>query len=176
MSYLPFGQSYFGNTYLHYLNASYLKKRILELKKTLFLYFEKSYFNISTPKYVQKNVFSCMNLHTYAAVLIYTIKYACIHSGNQSCPIGTECLMVSGFFRLAFWPPFEYQTIWQPDKNLPFKHQTSLVFRWLLDMGSKFVTDCLNSLTQFTGGSVFLLDEIYYLPTCFALRRIKIFF
>ena len=36
------------------------------------------------------------------------------------------------FLSLVFRPPFEYQTIWQPNTNLPFEYQTRLVFRWLL--------------------------------------------
>ena len=35
------------------------------------------------------------------------------------------------FFSLIFRPPLKYQTIWQPDTNLPFQYQTFLVFRWL---------------------------------------------
>ena len=47
--------------------------------KNVFLCFKKSYFNISMSKYVHKNVFSCTNLHTYAAVLcqrIHIYEYA----------------------------------------------------------------------------------------------------
>ena len=36
------------------------------------------------------------------------------------------------FFSPVFRPSFKYWTIWQQDTNLPFKYQTSPVFRWLL--------------------------------------------
>ena len=39
---------------------------------------------------------------------------------------------LTGFFGPAFRPSFNYQAIWQPDANLPFEYQKSLVFRWLL--------------------------------------------
>ena len=39
---------------------------------------------------------------------------------------------VTRLFSPVFRPPFECQTIWQPDTNLPFEYRTSLVFRCLL--------------------------------------------
>ena len=33
---------------------------------------------------------------------------------------------------LVFRPPFEYQTIWKLDTNLPYEYQTSPVFKWLI--------------------------------------------
>ena len=39
---------------------------------------------------------------------------------------------IRGFLSPYFSPPFKYQTIWQPDTNLPFEYQTSPVNRWLL--------------------------------------------
>ena len=37
-----------------------------------------------------------------------------------------------GFLSPVFRPPFKYRTVWQPDTDLPFDYQTSLVFRCLL--------------------------------------------
>ena len=59
--------------------------------------------------------------------------------------LSTSCLLASPackpeplsreggtFFCLVLWPPFEHQTIWQPDMFGPFEYQTSPVFRWFL--------------------------------------------
>ena len=43
--------------------------------KNVFSYLKKSYLNVTMCKYEHKNEFSRKNLYTYAAVLIYTIKY-----------------------------------------------------------------------------------------------------
>ena len=48
------------------------------LFSNIFLYFMEIHVNTSMCKYVYKNVLSCKNVHTYAAVLIYTIIYAFI--------------------------------------------------------------------------------------------------
>ena len=62
--------------------------------------------------------------------------------------------------------PFKYQIIWQPDTNLPFEYQTSLVFRWLLDSSNIRMVSVFPNVTfgeedrfdALTGSSVFAVE------------------
>ena len=58
----------------------------------------------------------------------------------------------AGFFSLVFRSPFECWTIWQSDTKLPFKYQTSPVFRWLLYTGG-------NHCIQWGSGIVWILNH-----------------
>ena len=56
-------------------------------------------------------------------------------------------------------PPFEYRTIWQMDTNLPFKYQTSLVFRCLLCTEFSY-SDSLCNVLALNGISASHLEEL----------------